>query len=189
MDLAGHISRCLPDSQGCRIGKGSIERFRRCFDPFGVLRTGSRECIGHGHLLSSSRWSSSSTSRMDEDRERSLRKHGMWQAEKLLEYCSLLACALESFTSVFQMRCSLRRWSHILAMDTFHYGPPIMGVGVKRLTSSRSHAPVGHSLGREMVTASTRYQRSRPRSRAWSCPFLRLTAITCVTPQLTRVHG
>jgi len=56
-------------------------------------------------------------------------------------------------------------------------------------SSSRSHAPVGHSLGREMVTDSTGYQRPCPRSRARSCPFLHLTAITCATPQLTRVHG
>src|SRR2546423_15228959 len=55
--------------------------------------------------------------------------------------------------------------------------------------SSRSHAPVGHSFGLEMVTASTGYQRERPRSRTSSWPLLDLAAITCATPQLTRVHG
>ncbi len=89
MDRARHVSRCLPESQDCGISKGSIEHFRRCFDPFGVSCAGPRERIGHGYLLSPSRWSSSSTSRMDGDRERSLREHSIWKAEKLLASCSL----------------------------------------------------------------------------------------------------
>src|SRR6266704_6577409 len=34
MDFAGHVSRYKPDSQGCRIGKGSIESFGRRLDKF-----------------------------------------------------------------------------------------------------------------------------------------------------------
>src|SRR5438105_3582596 len=60
MDFAGHVSKCKPDSQGCGIGKGSIESFRRRLDPFRVSRAGCSVRICHGRLLSPSRreWSS-----------------------------------------------------------------------------------------------------------------------------------
>ena len=56
-------------------------------------------------------------------------------------------------------------------------------------SSPRSQAPVGHSLGLSMVTASAGYQRARPRSWTSNCPLLLLTAITCAIPHFTRVHG
>src|SRR6266700_6766490 len=55
MDLAGHVSGCKPDSQGCGISKGSIESFRRRLDPFRVSRAGCFVRICHGRILSPSR--------------------------------------------------------------------------------------------------------------------------------------
>lgn len=55
--------------------------------------------------------------------------------------------------------------------------------------SSRSHAPVGQSLGRSMVTAGTGYQRESPRSITLSCPRLIRAAMTCAVPQWTFVQG
>ncbi len=55
-----------------------------------------------------------------------------------------------------------------------------------QVASSRSHAPVGQSLGLSMVTASTGCHRERPRSWTSSCPLLLRIAITrrCAPPHL-----
>src|SRR6266852_3645694 len=52
MDLSGHLSRRKPDSQGCRVGKRSIESLARSLDDSRSSRTGSWVRICHGCILS-----------------------------------------------------------------------------------------------------------------------------------------
>src|SRR5947209_6776243 len=108
--------------------------------------------------------------------------HGLFVAFKLLTHSpfSFNACLFAWTRAAFHQR------SLLLAVP--HYSTVLRSASSEG-ASSRSHAPVGHSFGLSMVTAETGYQRFRPRNRTSSCPRLDLTAITCATPQLTRVHG
>jgi hypothetical protein len=66
--------------------------------------------------------------------ERSLQEYSMWKTEKLLQSCSHLAC--ESQNRSDEVLSALL----IASSRAFTFVHPV--------ASSRSHAPVGHSLGR-----------------------------------------
>src|SRR6266704_6224048 len=104
----------------------------------------------------------------------------------------MVSCPLLSFSSWLptlsdkQRVPQLHRTHYSSLLATAHW---MNNTAPAHPASSMSHAPVGHCLGLSMVTASTGYQRPRPRSWISNCPLLLLTAITCAIPQLTRVHG